>query len=355
MLCRQNLRGRHQRRLVSVFHGHQHGLQRHNGLARPHIALQQAAHGARLAHVGHNLAQAALLRRRGMKRQYLADGLAHFVRGRERNAHPVPHPPPLQFQPQFEKKQLFENQPAMGGRPRRLQLRHGRAFSREVHRAQRRLAIRKLQPRQHVPGQAFRNAAPHGLQQPEDHLALPARRQPRASQRFVHRGDPSHFQQPRLRILSFFRQNLELRLNHFQIAAGPRWFHLSEHGHRLSRMEAVLQIRAVEPHALQRQASLAQGHFENRHAPRLKESRSPHFRNHAGRFARLQLIDAARILAVFITKGKVIEKVFGSLDVFRGELRRNVRSHSPHIHHLRFKSGHILDAKAWKQLLAFSS
>jgi hypothetical protein len=52
-------------------------LQRHDGFARTDVALQQPTHWVRLAHVGDDLAQGPLLRRRGMKRQHFADGFAH--------------------------------------------------------------------------------------------------------------------------------------------------------------------------------------------------------------------------------------------------------------------------------------
>ena len=45
MLRGEDLRGRHQRGLVAVFDGHEHGLQGDDGLAGADVALQQAAHG----------------------------------------------------------------------------------------------------------------------------------------------------------------------------------------------------------------------------------------------------------------------------------------------------------------------
>ena len=79
MLRRQNFRGRHQRDLVAVLDGDDRSLERDDRLAGADVALQQAAHGRRLGHVGGNLLQHALLRSRGMKRQNALDGGAHAI------------------------------------------------------------------------------------------------------------------------------------------------------------------------------------------------------------------------------------------------------------------------------------
>ena len=101
MLRGQNLRRRHQRRLEAVLNCHQRRLHRHNRLARTHIALQQPSHRLRPPHIGCNLPQHALLRRRRMERQHLLDRLPHLRIGCEHRAHSLPHPPPLQLQPQL--------------------------------------------------------------------------------------------------------------------------------------------------------------------------------------------------------------------------------------------------------------
>ena len=87
-------------------------------------------------HVGHDLAQRPLLRRRGMKRQHLADRLARFVRGRKADSHALPHAAALEFQPQFQKEKLLEDQPPVSRRRPALQLRKIRSFGRKMHLAQ---------------------------------------------------------------------------------------------------------------------------------------------------------------------------------------------------------------------------
>jgi len=46
------------------------------------------------------------------------------------------------------------------------------------------------------------------------------------------------------------------------------------------------------------------------HLARPQQHRAAHLGNHAGRLAGLQLVQAARILAVFIAEGEVVEQVF---------------------------------------------
>ena len=62
VLLGENFRRRHQRDLVSVFHGNNRGLKGDDGFTRAHIALQQAAHGVRFFHVGGDFFQHSFLR-----------------------------------------------------------------------------------------------------------------------------------------------------------------------------------------------------------------------------------------------------------------------------------------------------
>src|SRR5437867_2760370 len=67
MLFSQNLRGRHERDVVAAFQGHQRAARSHGGLARAHVALQQAAHGKAPAQVRPQFTQDASLRRRELE------------------------------------------------------------------------------------------------------------------------------------------------------------------------------------------------------------------------------------------------------------------------------------------------
>ena len=62
MLVGQDLGGRHQRALPAGIHRNAGGQGRHHGLARSHVALQQAVHGYGQSQVGGDLHAHALLR-----------------------------------------------------------------------------------------------------------------------------------------------------------------------------------------------------------------------------------------------------------------------------------------------------
>ncbi len=86
-----------------------------------YIALQQAAHGVGLAHVGDDFAKGALLRGGGMERQDFADGFADFVGGGEADAVAFAHAAALELEAEFEEEQFLKDEAAMGGRRCRLQ------------------------------------------------------------------------------------------------------------------------------------------------------------------------------------------------------------------------------------------
>ena len=59
VLLREDFGRRHQRDLISVFHGDDGGFEGDDGFAGADVALQQAAHGKGLFHVGGNLLENA--------------------------------------------------------------------------------------------------------------------------------------------------------------------------------------------------------------------------------------------------------------------------------------------------------
>ncbi len=62
------------------------GFGRYDGLAAPHIALQQPVHGPRRIHILSDLAQHTLLRARGLEGQHGFYLLAHTLGQLKRNA-----------------------------------------------------------------------------------------------------------------------------------------------------------------------------------------------------------------------------------------------------------------------------
>ncbi len=118
MLLRENLRGRHQRHLITVLDRNDRRLKADDGFTRAHISLQQTPHGIRLLHVIGDLFQHPLLRRRGMKGQNLLDRLARVVIQAKGDAGLRFLLSAFEFQPQLDEEQFFKDQPNVRGRAR---------------------------------------------------------------------------------------------------------------------------------------------------------------------------------------------------------------------------------------------
>ena len=296
MLRCQNLRRGHQRGLIAVFYRDQHRLDGDDGLAGAHIALQQAAHRRRPAHVRGNLSQRLLLRAGGVKRQYLPQRGAHPVVRRKRYAGLLPRLTPLQLQSQFQKEQLFKDQTLLRRCLAGGEHRHGRAGRREVRLAQCAAAARQPEPCQHCLRQGLRDrlcaARLQIVQQRVHHPAQPARVQPVAAQRLINRGNAAGLQQFAVRVVRVgdgLRQNLNLRLDHLEAAPRARGLDLAVHSDPLPRLVLVLEIRPVEPHAFERLQVLADDQLEDRHAAGAEQRAAAHLADHARHLARPQL------------------------------------------------------------------
>ena len=170
----EDLGGRHEGGLVTVFHGDQHGLQRDDGFARADVALQQAAHRARSAHVGDDLAQSTLLRGRRMKGQHLAKRFAHLVGGGEGDAGALAQAAALELQAELEEEQLLEDEAAVSRGRVGLELGEGGAFRRVVNLAQSSFAIGKIESVEQGCGQVLGHGAADRFEQMKDDSALPA-------------------------------------------------------------------------------------------------------------------------------------------------------------------------------------
>ena len=110
-------------------------------------------------------------------------------------------------------------------------------------------------------------------------------------------------------------QHFHLGLDHFEAVGAARRLDFSVQGHPLTGFEAVFQVGAVEPHAFDlAPQALADGHFENGHAPGAQQSHAPDFADQAGHFARNQLFDCLRTKPVFVAEGQVVQQVLDCAD-----------------------------------------
>ena len=86
VLLGEDLGRGHHRRLIAVFHGHQHRAQTHQGLARANVALDEAIHNLGTLHLRGDLGNDPELGARRSKRQRIPQGRHQFLARREGNA-----------------------------------------------------------------------------------------------------------------------------------------------------------------------------------------------------------------------------------------------------------------------------
>ncbi len=278
MLLGQDFGGRHQRDLVSIFHGDDGSLEGHDGLARSHIALQQTPHGGRLLHVGGNFLEHALLRRGGMEGQNLLDGFARPVVQLERDSGLRLLLAAFEFESQLQKEKFFKDQPDVRRGAGSLQVLKALAGIGPVDLAQGVPRRDQAQVLAHGGRYRIRELGREIFQNAVDDAPKPARGQAALAGRLVDGHDPADFERGCGFLLCAFglvggiAENFELRLDELQISAALL-LHLAVKGYQLSGLEAVAQIGGVEPDALQAASALAGRHLKNGHAAGAEQAR----------------------------------------------------------------------------------
>ena len=97
-------------------HGQQHRVEGHDGLAAGHVALQEAVHRPRLAHVGGDLGDRFALAFRQLEGKEAADAGVDQGRGLQRRGLPgIVLLPPADGQGQPQQEELLVGQPPPGG------------------------------------------------------------------------------------------------------------------------------------------------------------------------------------------------------------------------------------------------
>ena len=133
MLLSQDLRRRHQRRLIFIGDGDYHGLEGHDRLAASDITLQQANHRVRGFQVVDNLLQDAFLCPGRVERENHLDLLPDTFGGLEPNAFTRAAFNAAKSKNQLEQKKFFENQTPVVRRAALVQFRDVIICSREVN------------------------------------------------------------------------------------------------------------------------------------------------------------------------------------------------------------------------------
>ncbi len=142
-----------------------------------------------------------------------------------------------------------------------------------------------------------------------------------AAEGFVDGDDAVDFEHGVLLVLrAWGGQELELGLDHLEAACGGAGgFELAVEGDHGSEREAVLEIGAVEPHALDGGGALADGHLEEGHAGGAKEGGAADLADDGGHGAGFELGDGLGMEAVFVAEGEMVKEVFDGVEVAAGE------------------------------------
>ncbi len=175
------------------------------------------------------------------------------------------------------------------------------------------------------------------------------------SERLVDGNDAGHFEAGELGVLlglrsgrgvagQDFGQDLELGLQELEaaIAAGARGLELAVDGDLLAELEALAEIAAVEPDALDGGLAEAgqaardvdagggetEGQLEEGASACGEQVRAADVAEQRGHFAGLHFCDGLGAEAVFVTEGQVVEEVFDSVDLALCELLANALANS---------------------------
>ena len=151
VLLGQDLGRRHEGGLQPVLHRQHGGQHRDDGLAGADIALQQAVHRLGALHVLADLLEGGALTGRQLERQHAAQRLANAIVDANgvSLALGIRLAPPQQ-QPHLEAEELFEDQPALRGRSKQVELVKRRVHRREVRQPQRVVPGWQAQARAHL-------------------------------------------------------------------------------------------------------------------------------------------------------------------------------------------------------------
>src|SRR5262249_14597764 len=151
-------------------------------------------------------------------------------------------------------------------------------------------------------------------------------------------------------VRTFFRtaavQNLELRLGDLQAAALPALLDLAVECNQLAGLEAVAQVFAVKPDALESRPALPGHHFKDGHLPGAKEPGVADLGDHRRHFARPELGDPTWVEPVFVTERQVVEQVFDGGDVLLRQPLGHTRAYAFDEFDFSMEVEHFLDNTA---------
>ncbi len=307
------------RRLVAVFHGDHCRLRGDDRLAAADVALQQAVHRRRRGHVAGDLAEHALLRRRGLERQHLLHLLAHPLGELEGDACGGALLAALERHAGLQPEELLEDEPELLRRPELVQQVQVRVLRRKMQRAQRLREARQPQPAPDGCRQRILEAGKVRRQPEQDVAENPRRDLPR---RLVDGHDASGMQR-RVFFVLLAAQDFQLRMQHHQPAQIRVELHLAEQRRAHAGLEHARQILRVEPPRGERNARAVLEHGLDHAqvaAPEARRLHPAHGGDHRGRLARRKPAERLQVGAVLIAERRVVKQVRRRLDAFGAQL-----------------------------------
>ena len=335
MLLGEELGRGHERDLQTVLEGHEGGQQGDDGLAAPHVALQEAIHGMGAAQVADDGAQRPLLPRRQPERQHREGRAADAIVHPDEVRLALPGPGlPAHLEGQAEEKQLFQNQSHLRRGTEPVEQGDGGAGRRKMGLPEGSEAIGQSPARTEAGGQRIVEVGRQLRERPlNQHPKLPGRQGANA---FVHRHDPGAVQRAaglppvrpvppgRLLLVAVtVAEQLVLGVGQPQAAGVPPLRRAVEQD-PLPRRERRLQVRLVHPHRAKRARVVPQQHLEQREAAPagLPQPGADHRAADRGGLARPQVAGTDQPAAILVAEGKPVEEIVRGAQPRPLELRR---------------------------------
>src|SRR5215470_6564112 len=307
----QNLRRRHQGRLVAVLDRDDHRLNRDDRLAAAHVALQQAVHGLVAGHVVDDLFQRPLLRLGRMEGQYRTHGLAHAVGDLYDLALRLADAlAPAQAQCQREPEELLEDQSPVRGRTRQVVIVDRRIVGGKMDFAQSVESRDQIAARDDLIGQRFGGVPFDPLEQVvKDRAQLP---RAKIAELAVDGHSSRRVDGRRLGIVVVICQKLVLGVFDLVIAFVLVQLPLAVEDHARASLKDSVEINLVPPVSARLTFAVRGDELVHLQPPAFERNDPAHAHHHLDRrsLAVLQLRDARQIRPILVAHRQIMQQVF---------------------------------------------
>ena len=312
VLLGENLGRGHQRRLVAVLDGDDHGLDGDDRLAAADVALEQAVHRPVARQVVDDLLERALLRagrREGEDRAHrLADAVGDLDDRALRLAHPLAA---ADAERDGEPEELLEDEPPVRRRARLVVGLDRRVVGREVRLAQRLAARDERLARDHLAGEQFRDRrAVEGAEHVVQDRAQLARAE--VAELAVDGDPPRRVDRRRLGVLLLVgREDFVLRVFDLEVALVPVPLPLAVEDDARAALEDAGEVDLVPPEGAHLPLAVGRDELVHLDPPALErdDPADPHHDLDRGGLAVLEVRDARQARAVLVAHRKVVEQV----------------------------------------------